>query len=352
MKTYLVGGAVRDGLLGRPPKERDWVVVGATADHMLTRGFQPVGRDFPVFLHPRTGEQYALARTERKTGPGHADFVCYAAPCVTLEEDLRRRDLTINAMAQDGDRLIDPYDGGADLRAGVLKHISPAFVEDPLRVFRVARFAAELPQFRVADATLALMASMDGELSALAAERVWAELEKAAAAAAPARFFDVLGALRGTVWFADLDLPATAALFRRRAFRNPQTALAALGWVNDDGAAVLARLKAPRLIARAARALALHGRQLLSPTSASTLLDALTATAAFRQGELHKLVLGATEDCSGSGLDALRLLVAELARTRVDATPGYGYGAALRARRHARIAEFLAGLPADRPPAR
>lgn len=188
MKTYLVGGAVRDGLLGRPPKERDWVVVGATADHMLARGFQPVGRDFPVFLHPRTGEQYALARTERKTGPGHAGFACHAAPCVTLEEDLRRRDLTINAMAQDGDRLIDPYGGGADLRAGVLKHVSPAFVEDPLRVFRVARFAAELPRFRVADATLALMASMDEELSALAAERVWAELEKAAAAPAPARF--------------------------------------------------------------------------------------------------------------------------------------------------------------------
>ena len=152
VKTYLVGGAVRDPLLRREVTERDWVVVGATPDEMLARGFRAVGRDFPVFLHPVTREEYALARTERRVGPGHADFVCHADPGVTLEEDLARRDLTINAMARDEQgALVDPWNGQRDIAARVLRHVSPAFAEDPLRVFRVARFAAQLDAFGIAD---------------------------------------------------------------------------------------------------------------------------------------------------------------------------------------------------------
>ncbi len=198
MKVYLVGGAVRDELLERPVRERDWVVVGATAQEMKAQGYRQVGRDFPVFLHPETQEEYALARTERKTGPGHQGFEVHADPSVTLEEDLVRRDLTINAMArsEDGD-LIDPFSGAADLAASTLRHVSEAFAEDPLRVFRVARFAAVLPGFTVAEETLALMAGMaaQGALAELSAERVWAELQKALAGPAPERFVDVLEAV-------------------------------------------------------------------------------------------------------------------------------------------------------------
>ena len=193
MKTYLVGGAVRDRLLGRESAEKDWVVVGATPTDLLKRGYRQVGRDFPVFLHPDTGEEFALARTERRTGPGHADFVCRADPDVTLEEDLKRRDLTINAIAStsEGTDHVDPYGGRRDIEARLLRHVSPAFRDDPLRVFRVARFAAQLPGFTVCEATTALMADMVPELAALPGERVWQELAKAMAGAAPARFFEV-----------------------------------------------------------------------------------------------------------------------------------------------------------------
>ncbi len=163
MEIYLVGGAVRDALLGLPIRERDWVVVGSTPEEMQRLGYRQVGRDFPVFLHPQTNEEYALARTERKVGPGHTGFVCHAGPDVTLEEDLRRRDLTVNAIAQAHDgTLIDPWGGAADLSARRLRHVSEAFLEDPLRVFRVARFAAQLGAFgfRVEPETLQLMADM------------------------------------------------------------------------------------------------------------------------------------------------------------------------------------------------
>jgi tRNA nucleotidyltransferase (CCA-adding enzyme) len=194
MKTYLVGGAVRDKLLGRPVKDRDFVVVGATPDDMLALGFRPVGRDFPVFLHPDTHEEYALARTERKTGPGYKGFSINAAIDVTLEQDLARRDVTINALAEDENgHLIDPFGGRDDLEQQILRHISPAFVEDPLRVLRVARFAARF-DFRIADETLQLMRklSTSGELQALIAERVWQELERALDESRPRRFFEVL----------------------------------------------------------------------------------------------------------------------------------------------------------------
>ena len=194
MKIYSVGGSVRDELLARPVADRDYVVVGATPDEMLAQGFRPVGRDFPVFLHPKTGEEYALARTERKSGRGYHGFTFHAAPEVTLEEDLRRRDLTINAMARDADgRLVDPYGGAADLAAGILRHVSAAFAEDPLRVLRTARFAARFG-FSVAGETEALMRDIaaEGELSTLTPERLWQELSRALMESQPSRFFAVL----------------------------------------------------------------------------------------------------------------------------------------------------------------
>ncbi len=197
MRTYLVGGAVRDSLLGQPVRERDYVVVGSQEQDMLDAGFRPVGRDFPVFLHPQTHEEYALARTERKVAPGHQGFVCHASPDVTLEEDLLRRDLTVNAIAQDNDgNLIDPFGGQADLEARLLRHVSEAFSEDPLRVLRLARFLALLtPQgFRVHPETLTLVSTMvsEGHLGELTAERVLLETDKALATAAPHRYFSFL----------------------------------------------------------------------------------------------------------------------------------------------------------------
>lgn len=198
MKVYLVGGAVRDELLGLPVKERDWVVVGATPDQMLAQGYQAVGRDFPVFLHPQTKEEYALARTERKTGTGYHGFATWFAPDVTLEQDLLRRDLTINAIAKDiaTNAIIDPYNGQADLANRILRHVSPAFVEDPLRVLRVARFAARFASlgFVVADETITLMRAIaaSGELETLTPERVWREFQLALTTDSPQVFVKTL----------------------------------------------------------------------------------------------------------------------------------------------------------------
>jgi tRNA nucleotidyltransferase/poly(A) polymerase len=211
VKSYLVGGAVRDGLLGLPIKDKDWVVVGATPQQMLDAGYQQVGRDFPVFLHPKSHEEYALARTERKSGSGYTGFTCYAAPDVTLEQDLLRRDLTVNALAQGDDGvIIDPYGGQADLKNRLLRHVSPAFGEDPLRVLRVARFAARYAHlsFRIADETMALMREMTdaGELAHLTAERVWKETENALGTRNPQVYFQTLrdcGALK--VLFPEID---------------------------------------------------------------------------------------------------------------------------------------------------
>ncbi|AST70904.1 multifunctional CCA addition/repair protein [Kosakonia cowanii] len=211
MKSYLVGGAVRDTLLGLPVKDRDWVVVGATPQEMLDAGYQQVGRDFPVFLHPQSREEYALARTERKSGSGYTGFTCYAAPDVTLEQDLLRRDLTVNALAQDENgAIIDPFNGQQDLRQRILRHVSPAFNEDPLRVLRVARFAARYAHlsFRIADETMTLMRDMTGagELAHLTPERVWKETESALRTRNPQVYFQVLrdcGALK--VLFPEID---------------------------------------------------------------------------------------------------------------------------------------------------
>lgn len=199
MKTYLVGGAVRDRLLGLDPGDRDWVVVGATQAQMEALGFKAVGRDFPVFLHPETGEEHALARTERKSGRGYRGFVVDADPSVTLEQDLQRRDFTVNAIAEDADgALVDPYGGARDIEARVLRHVGPAFAEDPLRVLRAARFMARFAShgFTVAPETMALMRGMvaSGELDALVPERVWQELRRALASATPSAFLATLRA--------------------------------------------------------------------------------------------------------------------------------------------------------------
>lgn len=211
MKIYLVGGAVRDKLLGLPVYDRDWVVVGAAPDDMLAQGYQQVGKDFPVFLHPKTHEEYALARTERKSGTGYTGFTCYAAPDVTLQDDLLRRDLTINAIAEDSDgQLVDPYHGQADLENRILRHVSPAFRDDPLRVLRLARFAAKYAHldFTIAPETQAMMSEMaaNGELNTLTAERVWKETEKALTTESPQVYFRVLrdcGAL--VILFPEID---------------------------------------------------------------------------------------------------------------------------------------------------
>lgn len=202
MKTYIVGGAVRDELLGLPVKDRDHVVVGATPEQMVALGYKPVGKDFPVFLHPQTHEEYALARTERKTGKGYKGFQVYAAPEVTLEEDLARRDLTINAIAKDdAGALTDPYNGLVDIESKTLRHVSAAFAEDPVRILRAARFAARFTEFHVAPETMNLMRQMveAGEVDALVSERVWQELAKGLMENKPSRMFEVLrecGALK------------------------------------------------------------------------------------------------------------------------------------------------------------
>ena len=228
--VYTVGGYVRDTLLHEThpdivPGDRDWVVVGSTPEAMLERGFLPVGADFPVFLHPVTHEEYALARTERKTAPGYKGFVFHAASDVTLEEDLRRRDLTINAIAMD-DRghLIDPFNGQRDLRDGVLRHVSPAFSEDPVRVLRIARFQARFPSFRIAPETLALLRKMvaDGETRALVPERIGAEFKKGLMTKAPEKMLETLTEIGFWESFAP-DLPCTAetlVLLRRTADEN------------------------------------------------------------------------------------------------------------------------------------
>ena len=218
MQVYLVGGAVRDALLNRKVVERDYVVVGATPEEMLSQGFTQVGKDFPVFLHPKTQEEYALARTERKSGKGYTGFVCDASSSVTLEEDLLRRDLTVNAIAQDNlGNLIDPYGGKKDLENRLLRHVSEAFSEDPLRVFRVARFATRYAYlgFTIATETMALMQSMaeSGELSTLSAERVWQETKRSLLEKTPHVFFTVLNQAHGlNDWFTELESNLDTAL--------------------------------------------------------------------------------------------------------------------------------------------
>ncbi|HEX7644221.1 MAG TPA: multifunctional CCA tRNA nucleotidyl transferase/2'3'-cyclic phosphodiesterase/2'nucleotidase/phosphatase [Burkholderiaceae bacterium] len=256
MKTYAVGGAVRDGLLGLPVQDRDFVVVGATPDQMIAAGYTPVGKDFPVFLHPQTHEEYALARTERKTAPGYKGFVFHTDADVTLEEDLIRRDLTINAMARAEDgSIIDPFNGQADLRARVFRHVSQAFAEDPVRILRLARFAARFADFTVAPETMRLMQDMvkAGEVDALVPERVWQELSRGLMEARPSRMFEVLrdcGALARLLPEFDAALLARAMPVIDRCagpgYDLPQRlAIVTRGLAADAVDSICARLKIP-----------------------------------------------------------------------------------------------------------
>ena len=292
MKTFLVGGAVRDKLLGRPVKDEDFVVVGATVQEMLDQGFQQVGADFPVFLHPETKDEYALARTERKTGVGYNGFVCETEN-VTLEDDLARRDLTINAMAIDSDGvLVDPFGGEQDLKDGILRHVSDAFAEDPVRVLRVARFAARY-QFRIAPETLGLMRSLvaSGELDHLTPERVWAETEKALTEEIPATFFSVLQAVGAL----QVVMPWIKTV-KTLAGDKPLVLFASLiveqGMTFADLNEMADALKIPNVFRDVARAaLTLKGVSIGTPDA---LFDAMIACDALRKPLVFQLAVAAT----------------------------------------------------------
>ncbi|MEE3183321.1 MAG: multifunctional CCA tRNA nucleotidyl transferase/2'3'-cyclic phosphodiesterase/2'nucleotidase/phosphatase [Pseudomonadota bacterium] len=335
MQTYLVGGAVRDQLLGRHVSERDWVVIGATDDDMRRLGYRQVGYDFPVYLHPDTGEEYALARTERKQGRGHKGFDWHVGSEVTLEDDLRRRDLTINAMARNADNgLVDPYGGCSDLADKVLRHVSDAFSEDPLRVFRVARFTATFPDFKVEEETAELMRMMVKELADLPAERIWMEWTKAADQDAPWRFFETLHEIGARQpWFDDIDLEALAALYRSKDLRG-SFSLAVIGWNHSEAVTsrFAVRLKVPRRVSRAATLLARWGRRLVEPSALGVegLMEHLQGIGAFRNGADVDDIFGLIESCEKIELSKLRSFAKELAELKVNAVEGRAYGKALR----------------------
>jgi tRNA nucleotidyltransferase (CCA-adding enzyme) len=279
VKKYIVGGAVRDELLGLPVKDRDWVVVGATPEEMAKLGFKPVGKDFPVFLHPETHEEYALARTERKSGRGYKGFTVHAAPDVTLEDDLRRRDLSINAIAKDEDgKLIDPLGGQEDLRRGVLRHVSEAFSEDPVRILRVARFAARF-NFPVHKTTAALMRKMveSGETDYLVPERVWQEVAKGLMEAYPERMFEVLESC-GLKLLPEPEYPLKGSLPVR---------FALLAWPLEgkEVEALCKRLRAPNEVRELALLAVRNREQLQKVKKPAEILDLLKRSDAFRRPE-------------------------------------------------------------------
>ena len=289
MKSYVVGGAVRDELLGLPVQDRDYVVVGATPEDMIAAGFRPVGRDFPVFLHPQTHEEYALARTERKSGRGYKGFTIYAAPDVTLEQDLERRDLTINAIAKDeSGRLIDPFGGARDLKEGVLRHVSDAFHDDPVRILRVARFAARFG-FRIDEATMALMKSMvdTGEADHLVPERVWQEFSRGLGEDRPELMFDALERCD----FRPKLLPELKAI--PKSFSGPlPVRFAVLCWPvpEADIKALCDRLKVPN-DERDLALLACRCQRLLDAFQPGEILNLFKRADAFRRPERFALLL-------------------------------------------------------------
>ncbi|MEM9622674.1 MAG: multifunctional CCA tRNA nucleotidyl transferase/2'3'-cyclic phosphodiesterase/2'nucleotidase/phosphatase [Pseudomonadota bacterium] len=351
LECYLVGGAVRDELLGKAVKDRDWVVVGASVVQMRALGFTQVGRDFPVFLHPRTKEEYALARTERKRGPGHQGFTVDAHPGVTLQEDLQRRDLTINAIARAADgQIIDPFNGLDDLRNGVLRHVSDAFVEDPLRVFRVARLAASLPAFTVHVSTAELMRRVcrSDDLLALSAERVWQELSRALAQIDAARFFAVLEPVDGLrYWFAELadkqvQYPAAALSTGQRFALLPLRA--------DELQTLAQRLKVPKGIVQQAQDYRQFGESLvrwsdLSPERLCDMLLALHVNHEVERVEELSQLLKLTEPQLAQSLAQFRALAGAFngveLRPDKHIGPGIAYGRALRAMRVEWLAQQL-----------
>lgn len=311
MRVYLVGGAVRDSLLGRPSNDKDYVVVGATPDDMLSQGFKKVGADFPVFLHPSTGEEYALARTERKTGSGYNGFSVAFDTSVTLEDDLRRRDLTINAMARDLNtgELHDPFDGQKDLKAGILRHVSEAFAEDPVRVLRVARFAARY-SFTVAPETLELMKKLvaDGEMQTLTVERVWNEVEKALAEPYADQFFRTLqdcGAvldLFPEVCGRSFKLNELRRAALRKALTPAQRLAVLLANMEDDKMQdMFARLKAPTEFSELTQATLVMNRKLPNGfcwREADGIFKDLETMNAWRKPELFHRVAESLMFCS------------------------------------------------------
>jgi tRNA nucleotidyltransferase (CCA-adding enzyme) len=305
MEIYLVGGAVRDQLLGLPVQEKDWVVVGATAADMLKKGYRQVGKDFPVYLHPETHEEYALARVERKTGSGYTGFDFDASPTVTLEEDLLRRDLTINAIAQtvDGKNYIDPYHGRTDIDKKILRHVSPAFTEDPVRILRVARFAARFASlgFQVAPETLSFMQAMiaSGEVNALVAERVWKELERALQEKNPEEFFKVLEACGGlSILFPDIQTAQVERLQKAAKFLSDSEIRFAILLFDLSPEAVknlCERYRVPSAYKELAQLVARDGKTVLraEKLSAAELLNLFQSTDAFRREDRFKKFLQA-----------------------------------------------------------
>jgi len=394
MKIYLVGGAVRDKLLGLPVTDRDWVVVGARQNEMLDLGFAQVGNDFPVFLHPQTKEEYALARTERKTAPGHTGFVFDANETVTLEQDLARRDLTINAIAETADgELIDPYNGQDDLAGRVLRHVSPAFEEDPLRVLRVARFAARFHSlgFRVAPETNAIMRKIvhSGELASLVSERVWQELAKALVSKSPDAFVTVLRDCEAL----GIVLPEIDALFgvpqpakfhpevdtglhllmclqqARLLSDDPQVLYATLVhdvgkgatdrtlWPSHKGHetlglplldAIAARLKVPNDFAKLAALVCEHHTKLhrLEQVDADKALALLEAIDVFRRPErLDKFLLACEADARGrTGFEDRDYPQRAFLQTLAEAATGIDVGAAIKNANPADIGAFVREL--------
>jgi len=358
MQIYTVGGWVRDQLLGRPHAagDRDWVVVGATPEAMLALGFRPVGRDFPVFLHPQTHEEYALARTERKSAPGYRGFVVHAAPDVTLEQDLARRDLTINAIAMDeAGRLVDPYGGRRDLQARLLRHVGPAFVEDPVRVLRLARFAARFADFGVAPETLELARRIvqQGEADALVPERAWQELARGLMEARPSRMVEVLGQC-GLLerWAVPLDRrPELLAALDRAADRGlplpARFAMLASGLPSNAALeGLLARLRADQDSAQLARLLLELHAGLGHAATAAERLQVLERADAIRRPERFELLLAAFEALAGdtaepwrSALAAVRRVDAGAIAARHEDDPA----AIARALREARLAALTDG---------
>jgi tRNA nucleotidyltransferase (CCA-adding enzyme) len=370
MDIYLVGGAVRDRLLGRPHHERDFVVVGATPDDLLALGYRPVGKDFPVFLHPDTGEQYALARTERKTGPGYYGFATRSAPDVTLEEDLARRDLTINAMAQSASgEIIDPHGGQRDLGARVLRHVSPAFVEDPLRVLRVARFAARFAPlgFAVAPETLELMRAIvaGGELEALVPERVWVETERALGDARPVTYFEVLracGALavvfpevealfgvpQPEKWHPEVDSGLhTMQVLEVAAGLSPDTTVRFAALVHDVGKGLTPRSEWPRHIGHEEA-----GAQLIERLAARLRIPTEHRELAVMVARHHARVHRVAEQRPGTLLELLEITDAFRRKERFERfllaceADARGRGPELRARPYPQAAQLRAALTA------
>ena len=318
MKTYLVGGAVRDELLGLPVKERDYVVVGSTPEEMEKLGYQPVGKDFPVFLHPKTHEEYALARTERKSGRGYKGFTVHAAPEVTLEDDLRRRDLTINAMAKGEDgAIVDPFGGRKDLEKKILRHVSEAFSEDPVRILRIARFAARFG-FDVAKDTMTLMKRMveSGETDYLVPERVWQEFAKGLMEREPQRMYDVLetSGLRPRL------LPEITGIVKLEGTLAQRFAQLAWPLKEPEVEALCHRLKVPNEVRELAllgarNRVALRASRMATPQA---LLELLKRTDAFRRPDrFHDLLAVARRDAPV--IDTSRLEKALTAAKAVDA---------------------------------